>query len=114
MKRLTLTILSDIDKSIKVGDIVRLWDGSSIGIDNHKPVYIINAYPELTGSEEILKNLDAIVVQTNIKDKVHYDSVMAGLSNPIVFLQDIIIKIGNTEFRTASNMVRKVTYKSKL
>ena len=54
-----------INKNIKVGDTVKIVDGSGISLKNNynKKIYIVNYYPELTGSNSNLKDINATVLK---------------------------------------------------
>ena len=90
-----------INKDIKVGDTVRLTDGSGLTFDGDKKL-IIYSDPEITGSELKLLDLDFKVVETNVKD-----SIAASVCNTF-YLQDIAIEINGKIFRTCSSFVKKV------
>ena len=97
-----------IDKSIKVGDQVFLHDGSSLSLksDDEKDLtayYIVFPYPELTGLGDDLMYIKSTVVETGVKDKAITSSV-----NNIAYLQDIVVKVGNAEFRTSSQLVHNI------
>jgi len=105
----SIKILKFIDTNIKVGSIVKLTDGSALSLitDNDKKAeknyYIVTAYPEITNSTEILKEINGYVIEANITDYC-----ITSCSDDIIYLQDIIVQIGNAKFRTSSNMVKKV------
>lgn len=103
----TFTIRVYKDNNLKVGDKVRLVDGSGFTSieDNTREVYIVVAYPNLTGSDVVLKELVAEVTEINITDKV----CKGVLDN--VYLQDIVVKIGEGFFRTSSGMVKSIKMK---
>lgn len=90
---------------IKVGDEVYLKDGSALTLlsDDNKETkdsyYIVNSYPICTGSTLKLEEIKATVITINIKDRVTIGSVS-------VYIQDIIVQIGNAQFRTCSALVR--------
>jgi len=92
-----------INSEVKVGDTVRLFDGSSLSVvgDDSREVFIVFSYPGLTQRHELLKYLDAKVTRVGVQDRVSQ-----GANS--LYLQDIVIKIGTTEFRTASQLVTKV------
>lgn len=97
-----------IDEQIKVGDKVRLIDGSAVCCveDADNEYYLIFAYPDKTGSTEILKDLEGTVIETGITDHVSLTLISDLLS--VVYLQDIVVQIGDANFRTASQLVRKI------
>lgn len=92
-----------IDSSIKVGDFVKMIDGSALSCDknNESEMFIVKAYPKLTGFQGTLKELNAEVVRVGITD-----NICMGVCGK-VYLQDIEIRIGDTIFRTASRLVTK-------
>lgn len=86
-------------KELKLKQKVRVIDGSSLtSIDDNGlyDIYIVNHYPKLTGLYGELRNLDAYVVETNIKN--HICSGVCGFG----YLQDVLIKIGSGLFRCNS------------
>lgn len=103
MNKNSYTIHNTINPIFKVGDKVYVYDGSAITAheynETNKNIYIICAYPELTGSQSILRKIEAIVTEINIKDRVSVGSC------GFVYLQDIVLKIGNAKFRTNSSMI---------
>ncbi len=105
-------IESYIDPNIRVGEIVRLVDGSGLSLksdsvnDNkNKNYYIVDSYPETTGIDKILSKIDAKVVEIGINDYV-----IVGVAR-IAYVQDIIIQIGDAQFRTCSQFVRNIREK---
>jgi GTP-sensing pleiotropic transcriptional regulator CodY len=100
----TLTIKRYINPIIKIGDNVQFHDGSSISCDTiDTDIYIVNAYPKLTGMTINLQAITGKVVEVGIDDKVLLFS-----SCDLVFLQDIVVELGNSKFRTSSAFVHKV------
>jgi len=101
--KITHTINTNINPNIKVGDLVMVVDGSAFSIKNtdkhDKDLYIIYAYPELTGLDIPIKHIPAIVTKTGVTDKGCIGAVNS------IYLQDIIILIGKTKFRTSSRHV---------
>jgi len=106
METFTATIKHYIDPTIKVGDIVRLIDGSAL-THEEKKCHIVFSYPKLTGIHKKLKFIDCIVLKVNITNKIAIDPSFTR-NTKIVYLQDIKIKCGNAVFRTSSGMVSKV------
>jgi hypothetical protein len=92
-----------IDKSIKIGDVVSLKDGSALSSVDlpEKEFYIMLPYPQLTKSELKLSHLSAVVIEAGIKDIVCMGSY------EWCYLQDIVIDINGAKFRTASQCVYK-------
>lgn len=92
-----------IDHSIKVGDKVRITDGSALTCDeSDSDVYIVYAYPKLTGSIEKLKDIEGTVIATSINNRV-----CSGACDTI-YLQDCIVQLGDAVFNTASGLLTKV------
>ena len=93
------------NNDVKVNNIVRLIDGSSLTADSNydTDVYIIYAYPEITGLFTILKTTDAIVTKTNITSNF---TEAAGDNR--YYQQDIELQIGAAKFYTCSGHVTKV------
>lgn len=83
-------------KQFNIGDQVRVYDGSSITSDSQENIYIIFAYPNLTGEREILKELTATVVETELKG-LYCEGVLGN-----IYQQDIKIQIGNGSFYISS------------
>jgi len=105
MKR-SITIQNRINPEIKVGDYVKLFDGSALSCDKHdndkRPLYIVNSYRELTGMSIIIKDIPALVISTGITNKV------CDTGDNLLYLQDIVVKIGNADFRTCSGLVEQL------
>lgn len=100
MKTGSLEIRTLINKEIKKGDTVRLIDGSGLShIESTEAFYIIYAYYNETGLNQALKHIDAEVLEVGVCDYC----VLGAAKN--VYLQDIVIKIGNAKFRTSSKFV---------
>jgi len=83
-------------KQFNVGDKVRVYDGSSITSDSQKDIYIVFDYPNLTGEKETLKELTAIVVETELEG-LYCTGVLGN-----IYQQDIKIQIGYGSFYTSS------------
>ena len=104
------TIRVEINPNIKVGDKVFLIDGSGLTLvkeddsEDANEYYIIFSYPDKTGSKLLLQSIEAKVIEVNVRDKISHrvDTLM----NPL--LQDIVVKVGDAEFRTCSKLVKKV------
>lgn len=103
MKR-SVEVNFEINKKIKVGDSIKIFNGSSLSRkdDNERSYYIVSFYPEVTGTNDDLEEIIGSVVETNITDQIHISNFDWG------YLQDIVIKLGDAEFRTSSRMVRIV------
>ena len=98
---------SFINPNIKKGDIVRLIDGSGLSCDKfNEEIYIPLAYPQLTNSNEVLKDLDFEVIETKIKNRIskRYEIIFSSIS----YVLDIKIKYNNLILRTCSNFVKKI------
>jgi len=97
----TLNLKRYQNLEIKVGDRVCLIDGSALSCEESgsTEVIIIMAYPELTHRSETLKNIIGEVVEVGVTDKI----VLGVCGN--CYLQDIVVKIGDGVFRTASELV---------
>ena len=92
-----------INSEIKVGDRIKIVDGSGLTSFKEIDVYIIYSYLELTGSELKLKEIEGTVLETNIDNFIHPIH-----SLELAYLQDIVIELGNAKFRTSSNFIRKI------
>ena len=103
MQKATLIIRKFINPDIKAGDKVMIVDGSAFTPLNfiEENYYIVDAYPKITGSEKIIKDIEGEVIFTNLTD-----NVTSGVDS--VYLQDCIIQLGNGLFRTASQFLKKV------
>lgn len=101
------TLKDYIDPSIEIGNIVKLTDGSSLSLkeNSKKKLFIVHSYPEITGSNKLIKDMQGIVIEKNITDKgVTFETGM----NYIVYKQDILVQIGRAKFRIASKHVTKI------
>lgn len=88
-------------KDLKVGTRVYLIDGSSLTEKNNdKNYYIIYAYPHITKSDKILKEIEATVLEVGITDL--FSMGVCGYIYP----QDIKIQVGEGIFYTSSAHVR--------
>lgn len=100
----TVRISRHINPTIKKGDLVRLVDGSALTCCfNNEHHLIIKAYPSITGSNLLLKNMDAVVLMTGVQDVGSYYKPLDH-----VYIQDIIIQLGNARYRTCSRFVSLV------
>lgn len=104
-KKNTLELQKNVNSKIKVNDLVNLIDGSGFTEfefgDYTKDLYIVLAYPEITNSNIILKELEFLVVETNVET-----NVCVGYN--AAYIQDIIISFNGKKFRTCSAFVQKV------
>ncbi len=91
------------DTSIKVGDKVKLRDGSGLSVKDKDDMYvvIICSYHTLTGSLQPLKDLTATVIEVGLEDTV-------SITDHSAYIQDIIIDINGCKFRTPSEFVYNV------
>ena len=92
------------NQDIKLGDTVRLCDGSSLAnrdIDNR--FNIVSSYESVTGLKSELKHCDAEVIEVGVYDQVSVDGFLNS-----GYLQDIVIQIGKSFFRTSSRHVMPV------
>ena len=91
-------------EGLKVGDKVRVIDGSSLtSFKTKRGVSIIETYEELTGINETLGSLIGTVTRVGVKDRIEQEH------NFDAYYQDLVIKIGSGKFRTASGMVAKLS-----
>lgn len=98
------TLKTYINPNIQLGDRVKLIDGSALSCDTHKEdLYIVFSYPALTGSESTIKDMEGIVVEINVQDRILNSR---GLS--MAYLQDIVVSLGKANFRTCSKFVMKI------
>lgn len=108
MKNYSYRLEEHIDNKIKVGDVVKLTDGSALTLKKAQvgdkgEFHIVHSYPLFTGKEEILKDIECMVVETGVEDYV----CMGVLD--IVRIQDIVVQCGNAKFRTCSKFVKKLS-----
>lgn len=97
----TNKIQSRVNKNIKVGDKVKIIDGSYLTVkgDNTQNPIIPFPLPEVTGTNEELNKIVGEVVESGITNYC---------TNPFlekVTIQDIVVKLGNGLFRTSSKEV---------
>ena len=99
-----ITLKKHINPSIKVGDKVRMVDGSAFSYSGKQTesLFIVQSYPELTGLNAIIKDIDATVLAVNI------DNVATLWRDSSAYITDIKLSIGNGEFFTCSKFVEKV------
>src|SRR5690349_19850134 len=98
----TIEIRQFVNTDIKVGDTVRLIDGSGCTpLKTGEKVIIVFSYPKYTGLESELRHIPAMVAESGISN--------FGLPfSDILYTQDIIVRSGNSEFRTCSAFVAKI------
>ena len=101
MKKESFKIRNLINPSIKIGDVVKLLDGSGLTCDEIQYPIIVRAYPDVLESTRRIENLIAVVVGIN-------QEYVTSPSFNEVYLQDISITINGILFRTASQFVVKV------
>jgi hypothetical protein len=97
-----------INPDIGITDRVKLIDGSGLCIvTGNENCDILTSYPNITKSEEILKNLEFEVIETNIEDKL----ITSKYEDNYGYLVDIKIRYNNIEkatFYTCSKFVHKI------
>ena len=101
MKKKSFKIRKLINPSIKIGDVVKLVDGSGLTCDEIQYPIIVRDYPDVLESTRRIENLIAIVVGIG-------QEYVTNPSYDEVYLQDISITINGILFRTASQFVAKV------
>lgn len=90
------------DGELKVGDKVRIYDGSALSIDGQTTdIHVPFAYPELTGTDTILKEIECTVLEVGVKDKF-----VKGVLQ-YIYQQDVKLKVGNAVAYTASGALVK-------
>jgi len=96
----TRKLLKCFNPSIKIGDKVRLKDGSGLSVKNNDDMYvvIVCSYHSLTDSFQPLKDLTATVVEVGLEETVL-------ITDHSAYVQDIIIDINGCKFRTPSDFV---------
>jgi len=101
----TFDIKKLINPDIKAGDKIMVVDGSSFTPLNHidEEYYIISAHPELTGSDEKIKDIVGEVVYTGIENSICFGHLSTA------YLQDVVIQLGTGLFRSSSKLLRKVS-----
>lgn len=102
-KKITLRKL--INPSIKVGDKVRMVDDSAFSYSGKQTesLFITQSYPELTGLNANIKDIDATVLAVNINNVATLSHVIGA-----AYITDIKLSIGVGEFFTCSKFVEKV------
>lgn len=97
---------SEINPQICVGDTVKLYDGLALTLVDDDELntpqtrYVACAYPELTGSHQVLKDMQGEVIANGINNR--FCTGIFGGS----YQQDIIVRVGEALFRTNSRMVK--------
>ena len=103
MKTHSLRLKRHINQSIEVGNVVKLIDGSGLTHKNKNgSYYIIYPYVDETGLEEPLENCYGVVTEKGL-----YNYITESVCRT-AYMQDIVVKIGNAEFRTCSQFVEKI------
>lgn len=88
---------------IEVGDHVKLTDGSGLTCElSESDVFIVFAYPELTKSVVILKELVFKVVEAGVTNYVATSVCKKA------YIQDIVVEYNGCKFRTCSTFVKYV------
>jgi hypothetical protein len=106
MKKSAYKIGRHVDPTIKVGNIVTIIDGSGLSPmeEYYKNCYIVDAYPDLTGSDLNLMAIHGEVTNVGISD------IVTDMDNNLssCYGVDITVKLGNAEFYTCSKFVTKI------
>jgi hypothetical protein len=102
MRKETYRLQRIINDDIKVGDLVKLIDGSALTCDKIERPIIVRSYENVLGSVLDLKLLTFKVIRTNIDNAIVYGVL------DICYLQDIEVEYNNVVFRTASSLVTKI------
>lgn len=96
------------EPNIKVGDVVKLTDTVSMTVLGHEygPLYLSNSYPDLLGTDALLKNMWGKVVETNC---VGYGC--EGIFDTDIYVQDAVVEFSSafgkkTQFRICSDHLR--------
>ena len=106
-------VKTHINLAISVGDQVKLIDGSGLTLASPQhgddgEVFIVNAYYYLTHSKKPLKELSFKVIETSVTNHILlYDSANKHIEHSM-YLQDILIEVNGTRFRTCSAFVQKL------
>lgn len=97
-----LTLKQYKNPQIRKGNRVMLIDGSGLSSPKAENLYIVCAYPKLTGNNVKLQDLVFTVTKTDVEDK----AVSGTLDT--VYKQDIEITFNRVVFYTCSEFVRAV------
>jgi len=96
-------IQKHINPTIKVGDKVRIFDGSGFSIsDYEEDAYIVFPYPKLFGNDLEVKEMEFTVVSINETDRI----IQGGGNN--FLLQDLILKAPNGKIVFSSSSFVKL------
>jgi len=102
MDKSSLKLVKYKNPQIKVGDKIKLIDGSALShITEKGDFYIIHSYRKLTGSDLSLEDIVGKVVKTNVKNRGCFGAFD-------IYVQDIVVKLGKAKFRTCSQFVEVV------
>jgi hypothetical protein len=102
MDKRSLKLVKYKNPQIKVGDKIKLIDGSALShITEKGDFYIIHSYRKLTGSDLPLEDIVGEVVKTNVKNHGCFGAFD-------IYVQDIVVKLGKAKFRTCSQFVEVV------
>ncbi len=93
-----------INPNIKVGDKIQICDGSGLypNFETNQNYCIIYAYPDVTKSPYILKDIVGTVIKTNISN------IVVDSGGDWVYGVDIEIQLGEVRFYTCSEFVYQV------
>lgn len=92
-----------VDPSIKVGDTVKLTDGSALSAESSTAdIFTVYPHEDITGSKLTLGEDKAVVLEVNVQDFV------LCVDDRWCFNQDLVVQIGKGIFRTNSTMVKKI------
>jgi hypothetical protein len=102
MKR-EFKISKHINPEIKVGDKVKIFDGSALTCSDKPNAYIIipNSYPEITGINEALMHIEGEVLDLN-------QNTVCSAPIESYYLQDATIRLGDAKFRTCTAFLIKI------
>lgn len=102
--KISTKIYKYINPAIKVGDRVKMIDGSGLSVVGvNDDVYIVYDYPHITGLRLPLEELVAEVLEIGVDDYAIASSIPSK-----AYLQDIVIQIGEGKFRTCSSFVSHI------
>ena len=104
MKKQSYEIKHYVNDNIKIGDLVKIVDGSRLTIDSH--VYnlkTIDSYPDLFNTKKRIESIIFKVVQTNVNTNVYIHHFAR-----VVYMQDIVIEYNGVQLRTCSKFVKLI------
>jgi len=102
MEKNSFEVKSHTNPSIKVGDQVKIIDGSSLSCIGVKgDFYIVNQYPDETGSTKKLEDIVGTVLEVGITN-----FIVPGYKTG--YIQDARVSFGKAQFRTCSEFLIKV------